>query len=131
MTCTRAKPANVMAAATTSVATAVMRTRTERNEGLPIGDQPVADAAHSLEGGPPERCVDLSAEVADVDLDDVSIAPEVMAPYLVEQIALGPHVTGSAQKRFEQIEFARGQVDRHVTTRAMTTARIDCQITGA
>src|SRR6478672_13084063 len=120
-----------MAAATTSVATAVMRTRTERNDGLSIGDQPVADAAHGLERGPPERHVDLAPEIPDVDLDDVAIASEVVAPHLIEQIPLGPNIAGSSQQRFEQIEFARGELHRHVTARAMTTARIDREVTGA
>src|SRR5258706_12498702 len=103
MTCTRAKPAKVIATATTRVATAVMRTRTERSEGLSIGDQPVSDAAHGLKRRAPEWCVDLAPQVSDVDLYDVHVAPEIMTPHFVEQIELGADIAGTTHERFEQI----------------------------
>src|SRR5467141_871828 len=104
-----------MAAATTRVATAVIRTRTERSEGLCIGDQPVADAAHGLKGSASERRVDLAPKVTDIYLDDVGVTAEVVTPHFVQQIELAAHIAWTTQERFEQIELARSQIDGYIT----------------
>jgi hypothetical protein len=85
------------ATAVTNTAARVIRTRTDcrgwiqprqprargDDGGLAIRDQPVAaDAPHGLERPPPERHVDLAAQVADVHLDHVVVTREVLAPHL-------------------------------------------------
>ena len=47
-----------------------------------VVDQAIAERAHRLQAVAGERAVDLGAEVADVDLDDVVVALEVEPPHL-------------------------------------------------
>ena len=73
----------VRATPVSTVAMIVMRTRTVRrraNALRSIGQHPVADVAHRLDRVEPERAVDLAAEVAHVDLDDVRVAAGTRDP---------------------------------------------------
>ena len=56
-----------------------------------VGAQPVADPANRLERLAVERPVDLLAQVADVDVDDVRPALERHVPGAVEQLDAGEH----------------------------------------
>src|SRR5215211_1400084 len=99
---TRRMADTVRATPVTRVATIVMRTRTVRSRAMAlrsIGQHPVADVAHRLDRFQPEGDVDLLAQVAHVDLDDVGIAPELMAPHLVEDLLLRDHPAVAAQQR--------------------------------
>jgi hypothetical protein len=56
--------------------------------------------------------VDLLAQVADVGLDDVVVAAEVVAPDVVQDLGLGQHPPGVQQQVAQQLELGRGQLDR-------------------
>ena len=55
--------------------------------------------------------VDLLTQVADVELDDVRLAAEVVVPHPVQDLRLGQHPPGVAHEEPEQLELGRGQVD--------------------
>ncbi len=71
--------------------------------------QPVADTAHRVNRVSTEGCVDLSAEVADVDLDDVVIAVVVEVPHRLQDLVLGHHSSGMAHQEFQHAVFAGGR----------------------
>src|SRR3954471_17228429 len=85
------------AAATSTVAATVMRSRTVPQVRCLrgditldggrrcVGDEPVAGAAYRQDRLDAERRIDLLAHIADVRLDDVRVALEVGTPDLVEQ----------------------------------------------
>src|SRR5262245_42718621 len=60
--------------------------------------------------------VDLLAEVADVQLDDVRLALEVVLPHPVQDLRLGEHHPLVAHKVAKQLELGGGQV--HLDTAA-------------
>ena len=62
----------------------------------PSGDEQVAGSADGADAVPPERGVDLAAQVADVDLDDVDVAVEVVVPHGAQDRALGDARPGCA-----------------------------------
>ena len=122
---TRSHDPTIIAVATSTVAATVIRSRTVPHEpratdvgpssGISVGgvrDQAVAGTAHGEDGLHAERRVDLLADVADVDLDDVRVALEVGAPDLVEQLGLRDDRVGAAHQQLEQRELARGEIDR-------------------
>src|ERR687897_1128416 len=117
---TRAMPPIRSARPTTAVATAVVRTltvpadsRSRDTHEAPsaIGGQPVAGAADGLDGGAAERPVELVAQAAHVDLDDVGVALEVDVPHVLEDLALRHHVATSAEQELEQGQLPSGQLD--------------------
>ena len=55
--------------------------------------------------------LELLAQVADVGLDDVAVAPEVVVPDVVEDLGLGQDVAGVEQEEAEQVELGGGQGD--------------------
>ena len=73
--------------------------------------EPVAHPAHRLEGLGVERRVDLAAQVADVDLDDVVGAGVVGVPDVLEDLALALHLPGLAHQVVQQGVLARGELD--------------------
>src|SRR5450755_4244126 len=55
--------------------------------------------------------VDLLAQVADVQLDDVRLAAEVVVPDPVEDLGLGQHAARVAHQEAEQLELGSRQLD--------------------
>src|SRR5262245_53264323 len=95
---------------TTRVAPAVVRRRTEpgrRRRSATVGCQAVAVAPHRLDGRAVEGQVDLLAQVADVDLDDVRVALELVVPHVVEDLPLRHHLPGPAEQELEDRQLAR------------------------
>src|SRR5699024_2922743 len=91
---TRGTAPMARATATTSTAAAVVRRRTEarRHRISPtVARQPVAGATEGLDRIAAEGPVDLVAQMADVDLDDVRVALEVDVPHRLEDLTLGDH----------------------------------------
>src|SRR5262245_14106730 len=136
---TSSQPAVPTATAVTSIAASVMRTRTDcsgwsqrghrpagpERAGLATVDQPVAaDGPHRLERTPPERRVDLAAQVADVDLDHVVVAREVLAPHLPQEFDLRHALPLVAEQGLEQRVLATGPVDGHVAPPARPGDRV-------
>src|ERR1051326_6394407 len=57
------------------------------------------------------RAVDLATEAPDINIDDVSRRIEMQVPYVLQQHCAGHDVPGVANHVFEQLEFARQQLD--------------------
>ena len=73
-----------------------MRAQREVVRSPPIFRQPVARAADGLDRWPPERLVELAAQMPDVDLDDVRVAVEGEVPHVVEDLPLRHDLAGAA-----------------------------------
>src|SRR6202142_4573516 len=73
--------------------------------------QDVADAADGVDERSATR-VDLLAQVADVELDHVGLAAEVVVPHPVEDLRLRQHPPGVAHHEPQQLELGRGEVDK-------------------
>lgn len=58
-----------------------------------------------------ETLVDLAAQAAHVDLDDVRLRVEIQIPDILEQHVARDDAAGIAQQVFEQAEFQRPQLD--------------------
>jgi lysylphosphatidylglycerol synthetase-like protein (DUF2156 family) len=74
---------------------------------VPSGAQPVAGATDGLDGVALERSVDLVAQVADVDVDDVRRAGEGEVPHVLEQVRAAEHDAGVAHELGEEGELLR------------------------
>jgi lysylphosphatidylglycerol synthetase-like protein (DUF2156 family) len=72
-----------------------------------VAAEPVPGAADGLDGVAPERPVDLVAQVADVDVDDVRRAGEGEVPHVLEQVRPAEHDTGVAHELGEEGELLR------------------------
>src|SRR6201995_96999 len=72
--------------------------------------QAVARAADGLELGDAERAVDLVAQVADVDVDDVRAVLVVVVPGVLEQLVAREDLAGVAHERLEELELLGRQV---------------------
>src|SRR5580700_3648624 len=72
--------------------------------------QDVADAADGVDERDAAR-VDLLAQVADVELDHVSLPAEVVVPHPVEDLRLRQHSPGIAHHEPQQLELGGGELD--------------------
>src|SRR5262249_58954771 len=72
------------------------------------------DVAHAADGVDHRLAagVDLLAQVADVQLDHVRLAAEVVVPDPVEDLGLGPHPARVAHEEPQQLELGRGELDQ-------------------
>src|SRR5882724_1763492 len=73
--------------------------------------QHVPDAADRMDERVTAR-VDLLAQVADVQLDSVRLAAEVVVPDPVQDLRLGQHPARVAHHEAQQLELGSGQVDQ-------------------
>src|SRR5919109_4685287 len=73
--------------------------------GSRLRPQPVAGAAHGLERAAAERLVDLAAQVANVDVDDVGACVVREVPGVLEQVQPGEHLAWPAHERLQQREL--------------------------
>src|SRR5215213_7071182 len=131
---TRTMADTVKATPVTRVATIVTRTRTVRSRAMAlrsIGQHPVADVAHGLDRVQPEGDIDLLAQVAHVHLDDVGIAAELMAPYLVEDLPFRDHPTVAPQQRRQHTELARCELHLYAVAVAGVGEWIEHECAGA
>src|SRR5260370_10324257 len=71
----------------------------------------VPDAAYRVDERVAAR-VDLLAQVADVQLDHVRLAAEVVVPDPVQDLRLGQHPARVAHHEAQQLELGGGQVDQ-------------------
>src|SRR4051794_5881541 len=55
--------------------------------------------------------VELLPEVADVGLDDVGVAVEVVLPHVVEDLRLGEDPSRVEEEEAQQVELGGGEVD--------------------
>src|SRR5215208_8410063 len=102
-------PTRATAKATSATATATSRLRSEKRFTSPGCPQHVADAADGVDEVRLDR-VDLLAEVADVQLDDVGPALEVVLPHPFQDLRLGQHHPLVAHQVAQQLELGRRQL---------------------
>src|SRR5690348_3828135 len=83
-----------------------------RNESVTSAlAEPVPDAAHRLERMAAEGPIDLLAQVADVDVDDVRVALEGDVPGRVQKLDARERLARPAHEDLEQDELLRRQVE--------------------
>src|SRR5512133_3571441 len=135
-TATRARAPAAMASPATTAAATVVRTRTVPSRARPrgrsaaIGHQPVAAAADRLDGGPPERPVELVAQVAHVDLDDVGVALELVVPDVLEDLPLGHGLAPAAEQELQQGQLAGRQLDLGLAPPGPLGGGVQAQVAG-
>src|SRR6476619_9761 len=78
--------------------------------------EPIADTADRLHGCPAEWAVDLVAEVADVDIDDVRITLEREVPDVLQQLRPGQRFPRVLHQVLEERELLRREVDLPLAT---------------
>src|SRR5581483_8103498 len=101
----RAKMRAVPAVIRKAKATAT-RKGAERNiSGIGIEHEP--RAANVDDQGRPTGDVDLPAQIADVNVHDVRLRHEAVAPDPFEQHGAGHELARTAQKELQELEFAR------------------------
>src|SRR5690349_23661886 len=84
---------------------------TGRHEPVPnLVLQAITGAAHGLELRHAERAIDLVAQVADVDVDDVRAVLVVVVPRVLEQLVAGEHLARVAHERLQELELLGRQV---------------------
>src|SRR5271155_5355824 len=71
-----------------------------------------ADGANIDDETPNARGVELAAQVADLDVDDVGLRQEFEIPHILEQHCPGNDLTGAAHEIFQELEFPRKQIDQ-------------------
>src|SRR5215471_17596296 len=95
---------------------------------------PVAEAADGLQRRPAERPVDLVAQAADVDVDDLGIALEGEVPDVLDELPPRQDVIRAAHQAFEERELGgvRWTLDpaRHTSCRAGSSDRSPTRRTG-
>src|SRR3954466_15830411 len=108
-----ASPAWARARSSPSVSARATTPSYNRGGGLvPVESVPeaIAGAAHRLELRDAERAVDLVAQVADVDVDDVRAVLVVVVPGVLEQLVAREDLAGVAHERLQELELLGRQV---------------------
>ena len=99
---------------------------------LALGDfslaQGIADAAHGVDEAGFAVLLQLGAQGADVDFQDVRLAVEILAPDAIHNQIAREHLPGIAQEEDEQVEFAGGQFDRVAAAPHIARAEVHGEI---
>src|SRR6266498_4448415 len=79
---------------------------------FPLAPRQAQHVADAPDGVDQRRAVavDLAAQVADVGLDDIVVAAEVVAPDVVEDLRLGQHPARVQNQVAQQLVLGRAQV---------------------
>ena len=72
--------------------------------------------------------LELAAQVADEDVDDVRLHVGRVAPDLGEQLVAREHLPGMARERLQQLELAPGQLQVAAAARRDVAARVDDEV---
>lgn len=86
--------------------------------------QPVSGTANGFQRGDAEGPVDLVAQVADVDVDDVGAGLVGGVPAAFQQLGAGVDDAGTADQGFQQGEFLVTEPDFGVGTPDSVFARV-------
>src|SRR5271156_6299606 len=70
-----------------------------------------ADGADIDDEASRARGIELAAQVADLDVDDIGLRHEIEIPYILEQHRPGHDQARAAHEILEQFEFSRQQID--------------------
>src|SRR5579863_724264 len=76
-----------------------------------IGIQFEADRSDIDDEAPDARRIELAAQVADLDVDDVGLRHEFEIPHVLEQHRPGHDLAGATHEVFQQGEFPRQEID--------------------
>src|SRR6187455_454957 len=118
-----------MLAATSPIAvseTTTVSRRARRDTELGLAER-VADEPYRLDQRRAER-VELLAQVADVRLDDVRVAAEVVVPHVVEDLALRQDAPRVQHQEPEQLELGASQLDQRVAAPHFTCLLVERQV---
>ncbi|CAE1308324.1 unnamed protein product [Acanthosepion pharaonis] len=74
--------------------------------------QRIADAPHRLDRIAAARLGQLHAQAADIDVDDIGLRLEFIAPDTLDQHRAGQHLAGMPRQFGQQLEFQIGERDR-------------------
>ncbi len=103
--------------------------RPQRNGSHPARRfQHVTDAAHGVDHRG-AVAVDLLAQVADVELDDVRVAAEVVAPHPVEDLRLRQHPARVEHQVAQQVELGRGELHEFLAAVHLAGVLVHDQVT--
>src|SRR5271166_6312882 len=105
-----AKAAVVARAIATANASASRNARALKTSSVRI--QFEADGADIDDDAPGAGGIELAAQVADLDVNDIGLGHEFEIPHILEQHCPGHDLAGSAHEIFQEPEFSRQQIDR-------------------
>src|SRR5262245_11569601 len=88
----------------------------------------ITHAAHGVDQGMPEGLVDLRAEAADVDVDDVGPAVEVHVPYLLGDQRAGEDVSHVPRQEREQEELLGREVQALPRAGGAVAHQVDLEV---
>src|SRR5262249_5888287 len=72
--------------------------------------------------------VELLAQVADVGLDDVRVAAEVVAPDVLEDLSLRQDTTRVQHEETEEVELGRGELDPALAAEDLVAALVEHEV---
>src|SRR3954468_14609249 len=94
---------------------------------LRLVPQAIPRAAHGLQLRHAERAVDLVAQVADVDVDDVRAVLVVVVPGVLEQLVAREHLARVAHERLQKLELLGREVDLGVLAPDAAGGRVELE----
>src|SRR5438105_3897564 len=105
------------------------RARNDRRPSnlLPFRFEHVAGLAHRLDQRRAE-CIELAAQVADVRLDDIRVAAEVVAPHILEDLPLRQHPSWIQEEEAQQRELGCRQLDRRLASEHLVPTLVQHQV---
>src|SRR5262249_28154881 len=108
------------------------RTRRARSERRPIalllrGFEHVARLPHGPDQRRPRR-VQLAAQIADVGLDHVRVAAEVVAPDVLEDLPLREHAARVQEEEAQERELGRRERDRRLAAEDLVAALVEHEV---
>src|SRR5438067_413101 len=93
--------------------------------------EPVAHPAHRLQEGAVKVTIDLTPQIADIDIDDVGIAEEIEVPDVLGDLRAGEYVPGMAHEIFQESELPRAQLDQAPATADLTPGGVHGEVAEA
>src|SRR4051812_46357232 len=120
-----------MIAATISPNTAIANSasrKVEERSVLTRSTETISDAANGMDQRIGLGIVDLAADAADIDVDDVGGGIEMQVPDVLEQHRAGDDAPLVADKIFEQLEFARQQWDLPAAAAGTACDQVDGEV---
>src|SRR5262249_24486964 len=99
-----------------------------QTEALPLRLEPVPEAPQRCDVTASERSIDLLAQVADIDLDDVVVALVIESPHGVEDRLLRVNDAHPAHQELKQRELARGELDDRFATAAHASSSVQLEV---
>src|SRR5919197_4649633 len=110
--------------------------RSPRRPVTPAPDRPIASPLPQGVAGPTYGLdeagfaagLELLAQGPNVDVDDIRLAQEVVAPNALEDQVAGEHLAGMAHQELEQLVLAGGQLDPAIAAADLARAGVELQV---